>query len=199
LLGYQFNVNAFELLDVSEELGEKSHEELLTSTSAELAIRCCGSRYQHLARRFYRRRCPLQGIHMLILIRLHSAAATPSPAAFKTGKLKFKICTEKQFKVQIIVDLRKGPTVTVTVSPPAPSYLRREGELSRQQRATRAAAPLLQCVRNGLCVIGPTALRLIINLTLTNTMHASLCHLLVLENSLELLCNAPKITTLSRS
>lgn len=126
LLGYQFNVNAFELLDVSEELVEKSREELLTSTSAELAIRCCGSRCQHLARRFYRRRCPLQGIHMHI--RLHSAAATPSPAAFKTGKLKFKICTEKQFKVQIIVDLRQGPTVTV--SPPAPSYLRREGELS---------------------------------------------------------------------
>jgi hypothetical protein len=195
LLGYQFNVNAFELLDVREELGEKSHEELLTSTSAELAIRCCGSRCQHLARRFYRRRCPLQGKHMHI--RLHSAAATPSPAAFKTGKLKFKICTEKQFKVQIIVDLRKGPTVTVT--PPAPSYLRREGELSRQQRATRAAAPLLQCVRNGLCVIGPTASRLIINITLTNTMHASLCHFLVLENSLELLCNAPKITTLSCS
>jgi hypothetical protein len=89
LLGYQFNVNAFELIDVSEELGEKSHEELLTSMSAELAIRCCGSRCQQLARRVISG-AALFKAHIHIRIRLHSAAATASPAAFKTGKLKFQ-------------------------------------------------------------------------------------------------------------
>jgi len=105
LLGYQFNVNAFELLDVREELGEKSHEELLTSTSAELAIR----RFNMQAPKSLRSRLlaalllKAYGTHAS---RLHSAAATAS-AAFKDKQIqssKFEQQSGSKFKSSPVSD-----------------------------------------------------------------------------------------------
>ena len=92
-------MNAFELIDVSEALGDESLKQMLTSTSAELAIR----RFNMQAPKSLRSRLlaalllKAYGTHAS---RLHSAAATAS-AAFKDKQIqssKFEQQSGSKFK-----------------------------------------------------------------------------------------------------
>ncbi len=98
-------MNAFELIDVSEALGDESLKEMLTSTSAELAIR----RFNMQAPKSLRSRLlaalllKAYGTHAS---RLHSAAATAS-AAFKDKQIqssKFEQQSGSKFKSSPVSD-----------------------------------------------------------------------------------------------